>query len=99
MIEVVKTPPSAMIGEPKGSVMPPFALIASDAFSDAVLMVVAFIDAVANSPITFRVCPAGTVIPPFAVIRPEIFAVPTTSREAVGDELPIPMRPLEPPTI
>ena len=99
MIEVVKTPPSAMIGDPKGSVMPPFALIVSDAVSDAVLMVVALIVPVAISPITFRVCPAGTVIPPFAVIRPEIFAVPTTSREAVGDELPIPMRPLEPPTI
>jgi hypothetical protein len=88
-----------MIGEPKGSVMPPFALIDSDAFSDAVCMVVAFIVADSNPPITFRVCPVGIVKPPLAVISPEIFAEPTTSREAEGDELPIPIRPLEPPTI
>ena len=92
-------PPFAIIAAPNGSVMPPFALIDSDAFSTTVLMVFTFIAAVANSPITFRVCPAGIIKPPFAVIRPEIFAEPTTSRGTVGDELPIPRRPLEPPTI
>lgn len=92
-------PPFAMTGEPKGSVMPPFALIDSDAFNTAVFMVVAFITVDSNPPSTFRACPTGIVKPPLAVIRPEIFAVPTTSSEADGDELPIPMRPLEPPTI
>ena len=92
-------PPFAMIGEPKGSVIPPLALIDSDADSATVFMVVVFIVADSNPPSTFRVCPVGIVKPPFAVISPEIFAVPTTSSEADGDELPIPIRPLEPPTI
>jgi hypothetical protein len=37
-------------------------------------------------------------IPSFADTLPDIFARPTTSREAVGDELPMPMRALPPPT-
>ena len=37
-------------------------------------------------------------IPSFADTLPDIFARPTTSRETDGDELPMPMRALPPPT-
>jgi hypothetical protein len=78
--------------------IPPFAVIVSVIFRNLVLTVVVSIEGVDNPSTTFSTLPAGIVKPPFAVINPEIFAAPNTSSATVGEELPIPMRDLAPPS-
>jgi hypothetical protein len=83
-IVVAVMPPSATTCFPRGTVMPPLAVINSPArivVVDAML----FADIAADALIVF----ADTV--------PDMLAAPRTSRATVGDELPMPILALPPP--